>query len=123
MQERHDRLLEDVKTRAEKDHKQYLETLQKKHQSEMARLTAKHEARVNELGNKMKRLHEKHEADKVAIHTKAGAYAEELKKLHEEEVSRRKKKHEEEMVSLENTAKVWFVPGFAAGNCEQSVFN
>jgi len=106
MEGRHASLLDEVKTRTEKDHKQFLEGVQKKHHSEMARLAAKHEARLNELGNKLKRVQEKHETDKVAIRAKADAHAEELKRLHAEEVSRRKKNHEAEMASLETASKV-----------------
>lgn len=120
MEGRHASLLEEVKIRTEKDHKLLLEGIQKKHQSEMSRLAAKHEARLNELGNKLKRVQEKHESDKVAVRTKAEAHTEELKKLHAEEISRRNKNHEAEVAALENAAKVRDIFFFRAGSMDHA---
>ncbi|KAG0253743.1 hypothetical protein BG011_006202, partial [Mortierella polycephala] len=105
LQDRHLRALGEVSVKIEKEHTQYLGTLQNKQRTDISEQGTKYNERVLALNGKIKALKEKHVTDMASLKDKADVESEALKKEHATEIADRSEKHEKELKVLEVSTK------------------
>ncbi|KAG0042612.1 hypothetical protein BGZ83_000252 [Gryganskiella cystojenkinii] len=105
LQERHQRALEELRSRLDREHKHYLDTVQNKQHSDLASLATTHTDLVNSLETRLLQSHSKFTSDKETLEKSQIDLETKAKKDHYAEKIIRRAKHMEELSALETTTK------------------
>jgi len=105
LQERHQRSLQDLRARLDRENQQYLCTVQTKQHNEISSMTAKYQELVQTLETRIQEAHEQYKSDKVRIATSGEQRASKAKKDHFAEKVMRRAKQMEELSAIETATK------------------
>ncbi|GJJ69944.1 hypothetical protein EMPS_02293 [Entomortierella parvispora] len=105
LRERHQRSLQDMRSRLERENKQYLDTVQTKQQNEIATMTTRHQELVHSLETRIQKTLEQHTSDKIQITTSGEERASKATKDHFAEKVIRRAKQMEELSAIETSTK------------------